>query len=421
MTEQKFLDEIRRCNRCGFCQDICPTYDYTKNEAQVARGRIRLIRLIQEGTQDWGHDQELTQILRSCLLCKACAANCPSGVPVDNLVVKAREKVYQANGMSLFDKTLYRGLLSRRERLAKVMGLARFYEESGIRWLVTNARITSLFKQLGYLESHLPQGLRKNARSQLPKLLKRADRVQYRVGYFLGCATDNFFSDIAQATILYLQKLGCEVLVPPVSCCGGPHRSAGDMEEFKRLAKVNMDYFTREKCDYIVSDCATCTSTLKEYASLFDDVECPEKVLEFAEKVLDLNEFIMNKLPLPVMKPLALRVTYHDPCHLARGLGVVAEPRILLKSIPGLDYVEMDHADRCCGGAGSYFITQSSMSSKILKFKVQSFRDTGAAMLATSCPACNMQLSAGLRQEGIQGRVLHPIQLLAASANLIEL
>lgn len=418
MTDQELLQQIRRCNRCGFCQDICPTYYYSKNEAQLARGRIRLIRLVHETTKDWGNDPELSHILRSCLLCKACVTNCPSSVPTDQLVVKAREKMNQAGGTTFLNKALYRGILSRRQRLPKLMTLARFYNKSGARWLVKNTRITSLFKNLGRLESYLPANLKKSARTQLPQLLKKVNNPKFKIGYFLGCATDNFFSDIARAAILYLQHMGCEVIVPPVSCCGGPHYSAGDLEEAGNLARTNLKYFLDEDYDYIISDCATCTATLKDYGRFFSGDE-QEKVQQFCAKVLDLNQFIVKHLSFPELKPLNKTVTYHDPCHLVRGLGIKAEPREILQSIPGVTLVEMEHADWCCGGAGSYFLAHSDMSNTILQDKINFVQETGADILTTSCPACTMQLSAGLQQRGLEITVQHPVELLAASAGIL--
>lgn len=418
MTDQELLQQIRRCNRCGFCQDICPTYYYSKNEGQVARGRLRLIRTVHETTKDWSNDPELAQILRSCLLCKACVANCPSSVPTDQLVIKAREKINQAGGTTFLNKAMYRGILSKRERLPKLMTLARFYNNSGARWLVKNTRIMNLFKDLGRLESYLPADLKKSARGQLPQLLKKVENPKFKIGYFLGCATDNFFSDIAKATILYLQHMGCEVVVPPVRCCGGPHYSAGDIEEAKVLARDNLSHFANEDFDYIISDCATCTSTLKDYG-LFFGSEDQDKVQQFTGKVMDLNQFIVEHLPLPELMPINKKVTYHDPCHLVRGLGIKAEPRKILQSIPGLTLVEMKHADWCCGGAGSYFLAHSDMSNTILQDKTGFVLETGADILATSCPACTMQLSAGLQQREIKMPVQHPVQLLAASAGIV--
>src|SRR5690606_35792824 len=140
----------------------------------------------------------------------------------------------------------------------------------------------------------------------------------------------------------------------------------------------------------------------------------------FTAKVLDLNQFIVHYLPLPELKPLQKRVTFHDPCHLVRGLGIKAEPRQILQSIPGVTFVEMKQADWCCGGAGSYFLTQAQMSKQILQGKIDNFVETGAEVLATACPSCTLQLSAGLQQRGLKAQVRHPVQLLAASAGIME-
>lgn len=421
LDNKELKKKIRECNRCGFCQDVCPTYRYTKNEAAVARGRVRLARLISEGKYKWGEEDEITEHIKTCLLCRACVVNCPSSVITDEIMMKAREEINFAKGFNLFHKLLYRGFLSHQERLKVAGTLARFYDRSGARWIVRNSGVLNTFRKLKNMENILPMGLKLPLRSQLPEILKQVNKPKFRIGYFAGCATNTFFSDIGKAALLYLQHRGCQVEVPEIQCCGGPHKSAGDMEEAKRLAKENIVTFLKGDYDYIISDCATCGSTLKEYEELFkNDPQMKEKAQQFSEKILDLNKFIADYLPPDEdLKALDKKVTYHDPCHLVRGLEVTAEPRELLKRIPGVEFREMREADWCCGGAGSYCFTQQEMSAKILEGKIDNFIETGAEILATSCPACTMQLSAGLRKKSVKAKVKHPVQLLAESVGLV--
>ena len=422
MEHKELNQKIRECNRCGFCQDVCPTYRYTKDEAAVARGRVRLARLISEGKYDWGEEDEITEHIKTCLLCRACVVNCPSAVITDKIMIKAREEINYAKGFSLFHKLLYRGFLSHQERLKIAGSLARFYDRSGARWLVRNSGVLSALRKVKNMENILPLGLEPPLRSQLSKILQQVERPKFKIGYFAGCATNMFFSQIGKAAILYLQHRGCRVEVPEIKCCGGPHQSAGDIREAKKLAQENIETFRKGDFDYIVSDCATCGSTLKEYGELFkNDLEMKDRAQQFSEKILDLNKFVADFLPWAEdLKVVKKKITYHDPCHLVRGLEVTEEPRALLRSIPGVQFIEMKNADWCCGGAGSYCFTQQEMSEKILAGKIANFRETGAEVLATSCPACMMQLAAGFRSNGVKAAIKHPLQLLAESAGVIR-
>jgi len=413
-------EKVSKCNKCGFCQEICPTYIITKNEANVARGRIRLARLVCEGNYTWGSEPEIEQHIKSCLLCKACVTNCPSSVATDKIMMEAREKINAANGFSFFHKAAYRGIFSQQKRFKAVSGLVRFYQHSGARWLVRCSRILGIVKKVKRMEDLLPPLPKKSFFQQAPNLIKNITNPKFKVGYYAGCATNAFFSQVAVATVKVLQHYNCQIYAPEVECCGGPHQSAGDFDEGKRLAKDTINKFAGKDLDYIVIDCATCGSTLKEYAELLKgDNEYSQKAQEISSKVIDVNKFTLEHLEInpKELKELTYRVSYHDPCHGVRGLKVSQEPRALLKLIPGIEFVEMKQANWCCGGAGSYCFLQDDNSEAILQLKLNAFRETGANVLATSCPACMMQLGHGLRSRKIKADMFHPMELLDKALN----
>lgn len=170
------------------------------------------------------------------------------------------------------------------------------------------------------------------------------------------------------------------------------------------------------KADAVVTDCASCSSTLSEsYVKLFEPETAEyQQAKELSQKVMDINKFLMEKTGVRTGdRPLQAKVTYHDPCHLKRAQKVFKQPRELLQSIPGVEFKEMKEADRCCGSAGSFSIMHHELSMKILEHKIENIRNTQADIVATSCPTCTMQLSYGIQQKGIQAQVLHPVQLLA--------
>lgn len=413
-------EKILKCNKCGFCQEVCPTYIITKNEANVARGRVRLARLVCEGSYKWGSEPEIEQHIKSCLLCKACVTNCPSSVATDKIIMEAREKINAAKGFSFFHKAAYRGVFSNQKRFKAVSGLARFYQYSGARWLVRNSGILGMVKKVKRMEDLLPPLPKKSFFQQAPELIKTMANPRFKVGYYVGCATNAFFSQVAAAAVRVLQYHNCQVYAPEVECCGGPHQSAGDFEEGRRLAKENISRFADKDLDYIVIDCATCGSTLKEYAELLkNDQEYSKKAEEVSNKIIDINKFVLEYLQVDSknLKNLSCKVSYHDPCHGIRGIKVDQEPRNLLKLIPGLEFIEMKQANWCCGGAGSYCFLQDENSEAILQMKLNNFQETGANILATSCPACMMQLGHGLRSRKINANTLHPMELLDKAIN----
>lgn len=411
-------EKIQRCNRCGFCQDACPTYKVTGNEFDVARGRHRLARLMVEGKYGWGDEGEINRHLGSCLLCKACEEACPSGVATEEIITRARGKINAARGMPPFQRLMYRGLLSHNRRLALGSRLLRFYQRSGIRQVVRGSGILRLLRGIGNMEDIIPALPATPLRQQLQVLGVEAAAPLHRVAYFPGCAINFLYIDIGRASVDVLQKNGCRVEVPGTVCCGGPHRSAGDFDEFKRLARKNIEAFIMLDVEVFITDCATCGSVLKEYGNLLrDDPAYRDKALDFSSRVRDINQYLLEIGFSRRLGPLPVKVSYHDPCHLNRSQKIKSAPRLIMKSIPGLELVEMQYADMCCGGAGAYGITHPDISEKILNLKIESFKSTGANFLVTSCPSCSMQLDYGLKKHGLKAPTLHPVQLLAQSYN----
>ena len=206
--------------------------------------------------------------------------------------------------------------------------------------------------------------------------------------------------------------------MPRVPCCGGPHFSAGDMDKARRLARENISLMAAMEPEVILTDCATCAHTLHSYDTFFPAGDPIQKTIQsLREKIVDIHGFLIHLLEekglegdaLPGAKKI--RVTYHDPCHGVRGMHVSKAPRELIKAIPGVEFKEMDGADSCCGGAGSYAFRHPGVSAGILDKKIDAIEKTGAHVVATSCPSCFLQISAGLWRRGLDIRVAHPVTL----------
>ncbi len=392
-------DWLTNCNRCGFCLAVCPTYRETGLEAQSPRGRLALVSALAAG--ELPSSPYLRDRLDYCLDCRACQTACPAGVPVGEVVVAARAILDAGKPLPLQKRLLLRGLLPNQKRLEQAtrgLGLGRL-----------------LPGDMGRLARWMPAA--RPRRIAIPQVMPPQGNQRYRVGFFLGCAMNLFFPEASQASLELLATCGAEVVLPQgVSCCGAPHHASGDTAGALALARRNIDAFAGDKFDAIVTDCAACGATLKEYGHLLkDDPGYAEPARLFSAQVQDLSEFLSDHLDSPDEKPaeLARRVTYHDPCHLAHAQGIRTQPRQLLRSIPGLELVELGEADACCGSAGPYVADHFEMSMGILRRKLDNIASTGAETVVTANPGCLIHLGYGLRKTGGAVRVVHLSQVLA--------
>jgi glycolate oxidase iron-sulfur subunit len=253
----------------------------------------------------------------------------------------------------------------------------------------------------------------------LPEITEANGESRHRVGFYLGCAQSLMFAGESAASVRVLARNGCTVITPKeVVCCGMPALGYGLSELVRAQARLNIAQFKSVNVETIVTDCATCGSTLKGYGKLLaDDPAWAEQAAAFSSKVRDVSEFLVS---IPLEKPLGhmeARVTYHDPCHLRRAQGVWKQPREILGMINGLEFVEMPEADWCCGSAGSQLITNHDTSLKVLKRKTDSIASTGADYIASGCPGCQMQLNVGIHRHGLDVKVVHPVALLDRAYN----
>jgi glycolate oxidase iron-sulfur subunit len=223
------------------------------------------------------------------------------------------------------------------------------------------------------------------------------------------------FSDASRATVRLLSALGYKVITPKAQvCCGAPNMLAGDLEGLKEAARANLEVFGGYEVDFIVTDCGGCGAELKRYGH---HLEGSEVAAAFSEKVADISQVLaLHREELQgMLKPLAMRVTYHDPCHIAHCQGIRKEPRELLRLIPGLDYAELNEADACCGSAGTYNIAKPEMSDRILRRKLDNITASGAEALVTGNPGCLLQLKKGLADHLPSVRIMHLTEILVRS------
>jgi glycolate oxidase iron-sulfur subunit len=412
--EQQY-DKIARCNRCGFCQVACPIFRATGHEAGVARGRIALLRGLVEKRLPW--DRELQEPLFNCLLCGACTANCFPAVGTADLVLDARSEYLDRVGRGVLHKLLFDHLLPFPKRLRRAARAAAFGKRSGL------SRVARALGLLRIFGRDFPRA--EEIVAAFPKRAFRdsiqSDVIQgegdLTIGYFVGCGTDIMCPDAARATLRLLRQVGKTVRVLENCCCGLPAMTYGDRAAAERLAEKNLALFAQHEFDVIVTDCSSCAAFLKKYPRLFPEDDARHGTARpHAAIIRDMVELAAGQdlaAPEPKNKTEKTIVTYHDPCHASRGQKLTAEPREILRSIPGLDYRELSEADWCCGGAGSYALTHYELSRKVLDRKMDRVAETGASLLVTSCPACIVHLSYGVRKRGLPVRVCHITEVAA--------
>ncbi len=240
-----------------------------------------------------------------------------------------------------------------------------------------------------------------------------------RVAYFTGCATDLIYADVGRSVLQVLGKLGIEVIIPrDQACCSAPLFLNGAVKQALPNILKNLEILDRVDADAIVVDCAACGAALKKgIPDLLEDLNMDtERASRVAEKVRDISQIVserLDKLPIESIRSSEpLTVTYHDPCHLVRGMGITAEPRAMIRSLSEAKLVEMEGANECCGGGGFYQFDKVNLSGAITSRKMENIRATGAQVVLTGCPGCRLTL-AGNISESEEIEVLHTIQLLS--------
>jgi len=400
------------CIRCGLCLAVCPTYRVYKSETASPRGRVALARKGLEG--DLELSPNLAEQMYGCLDCLACNDICPVGIRPADLAIEMRQVQEQIKPAG-WKQTLFGGLIAQPGRMEAATFPLRVYQWSGVRKLVYSLKIRQLLpRQLRDLEGMLPRLPRRPLRKILPEVTPAVGETRHKVSFFLGCAQSLIFADESTATVRVLARNGCTVTTPKDTvCCGMPAAGYGRNDLLKVHARFNIALFEKTDSEVIVTDCATCGSKLKEYGQILsDEPEWAERAAAFSAKVRDISEFLMS---IPLEKPtgkVEARVTYHDPCHLRRAQKVWKQPRALLQMIDGIDFVELPESDWCCGSAGSQLITHYETSTAVLDLKMDNLKSTGAELIASGCPGCQMQLTTGIKRSRLDVKVVHPIVLL---------
>lgn len=411
-------DQLISCMRCGMCQAVCPVFGETGREADVARGKLALLEgLANEILTD---PDSISQKLNKCLLCGTCAANCPSGVHVLDIFLKARAILTGYQGLPAAKKAIFRGLLTHPDLFNRVARMGAKFQ--GVFTRHVDDMLGSSCARFNF-----PVVGKRHFRGLAPEPLSVSHgavntprgKNGLRVAIFIGCAIDKIFPQVGEAVLKVLYHHGVGVTMPQGQvCCGIPVLSSGDSDTFQDLVRRNLDLFVREDFDYLITACATCTSTIREVWPLMyrGGGAGLETLKTVSRRAMDVNAFLTDVIGVkPAAEPRsdAVKVTYHDPCHLRNQLGVTRQPREILRANPAYRFVEMPEAASCCGMGGSFSIEHYDVTESIGKRKAANAISTGAEIAATSCPACMLQLTDMLSQRGASLKVKHPVELYA--------
>lgn len=414
LHDERIEQILYKCNRCGSCQQVCPVYDVLGVESGLARGKIRLVKALRHGELELTRD--IAKKLDICLQCKRCTANCPGGAEGDTLIRWGRTESQKKLGVSPVYSLIARILLPRRWIFNTGLAMGKIGQKVLFR---PGPNGQGMLPRIPFgldMRRVIPSLAAQTLKQRLPEV-NTVDKPLQRVVYFTGCMANYCYPQVGEALVQVLNHNGVEVIIPKLQhCCGMPVFASGDIKFARLMARENIKVLAEIKADAIVVSCGSCGLALKEhYPELFaDDPAMQRKAQEIAARVKDVTEILTALDYQKGAGTVNEKVTYHDPCHLKNGLKVSEQPRQILKNIPGINYIENEHG-RCCGSGGSFSLKHYDLSTKITDRCLQELAATGAEIVATGCLACRMQLEDGIAQQGLNLKVRHTVELLAAA------
>lgn len=421
---ERWERELSKCIRCGTCRQFCPIHQVLDDECYTARGKLYVVDQFIHG--DFLLSDGFVEMLSKCVMCKACTANCPSGVNTYQIFLEMREEIVRERGLSFTKQAIFRALHCRPLfdfGLSCGSWFQRLIFKPAPDGHGQVARVP--LPMAGFNQRRIIPNLPKKHLKQLVPLESKAKGTEkYRVAFFTGCMINYAYPHIGQDLIDVLNLNGVTVITPREQhCCATPLFTSGEKEIACDLIHRNLEIFGKLDVDYIITACGSGGLAWKhEFANVLGE-EHPDYglALELGKKTKDISEFLaMLPLNTALMQPLPQKITYHDSCHLNRGQNIHQQPRQVLQALPGSTYLEMEKADGCCGSGGSFNLIYYQLSRQINQQKTAHIAATGADVVAVGCPACLMHIKDGLAQDGIAVETKHVIELVAESYGLHE-
>jgi len=394
------IDAVQKCVHCGFCLPTCPTYDVLGQEMDSPRGRILLMKEVLEGNLAV---EQAAPHVDQCLGCLSCETNCPSGVPYGHLLSSYRSLKHDESprtiGQRIRETLVHQTVpYPNRFRLAAKLGKLA----TPISFLLP--------RFLKPLLELIPETIPKH--DALPERSPAIGEAKGTVGMLAGCAQQVLSPEINRATISVLNKFGFDVVVPQnQSCCGGLDWHEGRVKSTRAMASKNFDLFGSD-VDAIITNAAGCSSAIHEYGTAFGGTTELESAKAFSKRVVDISQFLVQQT-LPAMRfEEAIKVGYHDACHLAHAQQIRTQPRQLIQHIENIELIPIHNSDLCCGSAGTYNLTQPKIANELGRQKAQTIIDSGCDIVTAGNIGCLIQVRKHLRDMGSNTRVLHTIELI---------
>jgi len=416
-------EKLLACVHCGLCLEACPTYVATGDENDSPRGRIYLMRAVEEGRLA-STATSFERHIDRCLGCRACESACPAGVEYGVLLEASRQKILETKRGFAYAlrKFVLRTIWLRPGLLRAAFAGARFFRDSGLAWLIVKSGIPRELSPrfefaLSLLLASKPSvSITENVSAPLVRLSPEAKGPAL---LFKGCITEGLFSRVNEATTRVLGVNGCRTDSPIGQvCCGALHAHAGDLEGARKLARQNIEAFGKgdDIVAPIVANAGGCGAMLVSYSHLLaNDEKYAESARAFSARVRDIGQQLEA---IGFRNGVALgskRTTCDTSCHLLHGQHGADASLQMLWAIPQLNFALLEGSDACCGGAGVYNLMEPDLSEQILSEKLEHIKASGAEVLATGNPGCQMHIAAGARLAGMKLQVCHPVELLDES------
>ncbi|MBO5948152.1 (Fe-S)-binding protein [bacterium] len=344
-----FYDEIYKCSKCGLCQDVCPVFKITKNEASLSRGKFLMLLSYLDGKIPLS--KTLKKYLDMCTSCGACSNFCPSNIDANKIFTLAKFEFKKKSFLNIFNFFI------------------KFFK---------------FFKNLF-------------TKKRKPKYFENAQTVVYFEGCFVKCVN----SKTKKATLSVLEKLKINVVQPNFECCGIVAQSLGDKKMFEYQFEKNIDILKNIQADYIIFDCASCLDVVKNYDKFFeiDDFD------NIKNKCVSILEFLEIK-NVKFSSNNNTQITYHKPCHLEY------DAQKILNNIENVDYIQMHDFDKCCGFAGEFAIKNNKIAESMFKNKVNNINNTPCNTVLTFCPSCELGLMMAKKYTKKKFKILNIIEFL---------
>lgn len=405
---------------------VCPVYQSTFREADVARGKLALLESMEKGLVR--PSARLDEILSRCLMCGACVQVCANKVQTTRIMQQYRERLFETKKGGAFSGDLLTNAMGGDSSAKALLKGGALLQALVCKKIPESSGLHLRFPWSTFTERQTVPALARSSFLDLWTPSEQNGPEGPRIGFFVGCGANYLFPDAAASLTRITESLGASLVVPQDQvCCGLPAYVAGNTGKARELARKNIRAFESLDLDVVLSVCASCGAHLEKLPSLFkNEPSMASSAASLAKKHMDAMAFLVDHLhvetylevfrahsrSLEDVRPL--RVAYHDPCHLRIGQGITRAPRRLLAAVPGLELVEVPHPGRCCGHGGHFNLSHFSASMRVFQRRLKDFEEVKPDYIVTGCTGCLLQFIEGLSGHGQLGRVevCHPLALV---------